>query len=130
MRPTGRETEFVRERADDYCEYCRLHQRYSALRFHVDHIVPQSVGGLPEFSNLALACPACNVAKHGKWLIYDRGTRSEVKLYHPRNDIWTDHFETRDFGIILPRTLTGSVTVHMLKINDHARMMQRRNAWR
>ncbi|MBM3765669.1 MAG: HNH endonuclease [Acidobacteria bacterium] len=130
MRPTEREIRFVRERAEDYCEYCLLHQRHSLLRFHVDHIVPRSVGGIPEFSNLALACPACNGAKHGKWLIYDRGSRTEVKLYHPRTDVWDDHFETRDFGIILPRTLTGSVTVHMLKINDYARMQLRKLAAR
>ncbi len=129
MRPTGRQADFVFERAKDRCEYCHLPQHASSLRFHIDHIVPESVGGDRDMLNLALACPACNINKHGKWLIYDRGTRSEVKLFNPRKDVWAEHFEARDFGIILPLTLTGSVTVHMLKMNERARMMVRRLAW-
>lgn len=130
MRPTGRQVEFVFERAKDCCEYCRLPQIASSLTFHVDHILPESLGGNRDMINLALACPACNINKQGKWVIYDRGTRSEVKLFNPRTDVWTDHFETREFGIILPRTLTGSVTVHMLKMNDPARMLLREVLWK
>ncbi len=129
MRPTGRQAEFVFERANGCCEYCHLPQHASSLTFHIDHIVPESVGGDRDLMNLALACPGCNINKQGKWLIFDRGSRTEVKLFNPRTDVWTDHFETREFGIILPLTLTGSVTVHMLKMNDAARMMVRRLAW-
>ena len=78
--------------------------------------------------NLALACPGCNINKHGKWLIFDRGTQSEFKLFNPRTQDWDIHFETRDSGIMLPRTMTGSVTVHMLKMNDMERILQRRLA--
>jgi 5-methylcytosine-specific restriction endonuclease McrA len=55
--------ELVRQRAGDCCEYCRLPQKVSELRFHVEHVIPRQHGGSDEFENLALACPECNLHK-------------------------------------------------------------------
>ncbi len=52
--------EFVRRRAGDRCEYCRLPQEFSELRFHVEHIIPRQHGGTDDPGDLALACPDCN----------------------------------------------------------------------
>jgi hypothetical protein len=49
--------EFVRNRADLRCEYCRIAQ--SAVvwgRFHVEHIRARQHGGTDDQDNLALAC--------------------------------------------------------------------------
>lgn len=44
------------------CVYCR-----AALReYHVDHIIPVSLGGKTEDENLQLLCPPCNRAKGNK----------------------------------------------------------------
>ena len=34
--------------------------------YHVDHIIPLSKGGSNEPSNIALACPSCNLSKHDR----------------------------------------------------------------
>ena len=36
----------VQERADQRCEYCRMHQSLQGATFHVEHIVPSSRGGV------------------------------------------------------------------------------------
>src|SRR5437667_8616561 len=54
----------VRERAQNTCEYCRLHQDDSPLAaLHVEHIIPKIHGGTDDLDNLALACIDCNLHK-------------------------------------------------------------------
>ena len=45
------------------CVYCNVKCEDS---FHVDHIVPLSRGGEHAISNLAIACPTCNLSKNNK----------------------------------------------------------------
>jgi hypothetical protein len=52
--------EFVRERAHQCCEYCRMPQFYDELPFEFDHVVAEQHGGKTVASNLALACFADN----------------------------------------------------------------------
>jgi len=44
------------------CAYCRK----KLEKYHVDHIVPMSKGGLNWRSNLQLTCPSCNLRKNSK----------------------------------------------------------------
>jgi len=47
----------VRQRAQNACEYCHLHQDDSPLAaLHVEHIIPKIHGGSDDVENLALAC--------------------------------------------------------------------------
>jgi hypothetical protein len=55
--------QFVRMRAGQHCEYCRLPQEFSELRFHIEHVTPRQHGGDDDADNLALACPDCNLRK-------------------------------------------------------------------
>lgn len=41
------------------CAYCGQPMAF----YHVDHVVPLAKGGGNDAANLALACPACNMAK-------------------------------------------------------------------
>ncbi|WP_228061538.1 HNH endonuclease [[Phormidium] sp. LEGE 05292] len=52
--------QLVRERANYLCEYCHSLEEASAAQFAIDRILPQSLGGSDQFSNLALACQRCN----------------------------------------------------------------------
>src|ERR1022692_3277760 len=44
---------FVRERAGERCEYCRLHQRNSELLHRIEHVVARQHGGSDDVDNLA-----------------------------------------------------------------------------
>jgi hypothetical protein len=113
---------FVRSRAADRCEYCHIHQNDEPFfRFHVEHIVARQHGGLSGESNLALACPHCNLHKGPNLTGIDPATGQIVPLFHPRNERWDDHFElvgTKVFG----RTPTGRATAEVLAMNAALRL--------
>lgn len=51
---------FVRDRANDVCEYCRLPQAVvSFARFQIEHIKARQHHGTDDRDNLAWACPRC-----------------------------------------------------------------------
>jgi hypothetical protein len=112
--------EFVRVRAGHRCEYCRLSQEYSDLRFHVDHITPRSHGGATDQNNLALACPSCNLKKGTNLTGIDPDNGSVVALFNPRLDHWFDHFAYHG-DRLLGITSTGRTTVTTLAMNDAER---------
>ena len=87
--------EQVWQRAEEICEYCRMPQLYDPMPFQVDHIIAQQHHGPTVFENLALACLSCNNHKGPNIAGIDReGGRDEVvRLFHPRNDLWDEHFE-------------------------------------
>lgn len=106
----------VIRRADNCCEYCHLSQNGQEATFHVDHIVPMSSGGETISENLALACVSCSLRKGAKEFAIEEDTKAEVRLFHPREDNWSDHFEWS--GIVLKsKTPKGKITVDLLKLN-------------
>jgi hypothetical protein len=48
-----------------------------------------------------------------------------VSLFHPRRDVWGDHFELRGF-VIEPLTPVGEVAARLLKLNLDGRVAERR----
>jgi len=115
----------VRQRAGECCEYCRLPQAVSALRFHIEHIVARQHGGSEDAENLALACPECNLRKGPNLSGIDPDTGETTTLFHPRRDSWHDHFvdiEGRISGI----SPAGRATVSLLGMNttDRCRLRQ------
>jgi 5-methylcytosine-specific restriction endonuclease McrA len=50
----------IRARAQDSCEYCRLPEKLSKLKFVFDHVIAPQHGGEDTLDNLALACGFCN----------------------------------------------------------------------
>lgn len=109
--------ELVRERAAHCCEYCRLPQEFSELRFHVEHVIPRQHGGNDWLENLALACPACNLRKGPNLAGLDPKTGELVRLFHPRREKWSDHFAPDSIRVI-GTTNVGRTTVHLLDMND------------
>lgn len=53
----------VRNRANSYCEYCRIPENFSPQPFCFEHILPKVLGGATSAENLALACQGCNSFK-------------------------------------------------------------------
>ncbi len=108
----------VRERAQNACEYCHLHQDDSPLAaLHVEHIIPKIHSGSDDIDNLAVACIACNPHKGTTLTGIDPETNKITELFHPRRQAWKDHFEWQ--GIYLAgKTATGRTTIRVLNINS------------
>jgi hypothetical protein len=96
--------------------------------FPVDHIIPQTSGGLTIPENLALACPHCNAHKwsHTDGIDPDGGGTS--RLFNPRTDTWSGHFEwSRDGNLeIIGLTPIGRATVTRLQMNAPDVLIARR----
>ena len=113
--------EFVRRRAGDRCEYCRLPQHAVDGRFHVEHIVAQQHRQDDRPTNLALACARCNLQKGTNLASVDAVTGAAVPIFNPRTDNWSEHFAFRGSEII-GLTPTGRATVRLLEMNARHRV--------
>ena len=107
----------VRERARNRCEYCGIHQDQDAFfTFPVDHIIALQHSGKTDATNLCLSCYRCNSHKGPNIASIDPDTDKMVRLFHPRQDVWADHFEW--LGATLSgRTSIGRATAKLLAIN-------------
>jgi len=110
----------VRARAAYQCEYCRLPQELSELRFHIEHVIPRQHSGGDDADNLALACPDCNLRKGPNLTGIDLETGEVVRLFHPRRDAWSDHFDYAGSAIV-GATPIGRTTLSLLQMNDPER---------
>lgn len=106
----------VRRRARDRCEYCQMPQSAFRVRFPIDHIIALQHRGATDAGNLALACINCNAHKGPNLAGIDPDTGELTRLFHPRRDIWTDHFEWRG-AVLAGRTPIGRATIHVLAVN-------------
>ncbi len=109
-------------RANSRCEYCLVHEDNFYLSGEVDHIKPIKHGGENEVGNLAYSCVHCNRNKGYDEAIVHNG--KPVRIYNPRFDFWTDHFELSEV-IILPKTEIAEVTLLILKMNAEERIRER-----
>ncbi len=108
----------ILEMSKGYCEYCVLPSNFSTDFFHYDHILSLIHGGKTELENLAWSCGICNNNKHDKIEYADPLTHQIVRLYHPRQDIWADHFQWSDNDLYIDGiTPVGRATVNLLKLN-------------
>ena len=117
-------SEIIRQRALYRCEYCLLPEAAFPLPFQIDHVVAEKHGGQTVESNLALACAHCNAHKGPNIAGFDEVTKQVVQLFHPRMDIWEEHFRISG-AVIQGRTAVGRVTVAVLAMNDADRLLIR-----
>lgn len=82
----------VRKRANYRCEHCHSSEEASASLFTFDHLIPQSLGGTDDETNLALACHRCNGRRYNFTEGSDPVTGAKVPLFNPRRDRWSEHF--------------------------------------
>ncbi len=108
----------VIERAHDRCEYCQARADFATETFAVEHILPISRGGTDDLENLALACSGCNSRKYNKVEAYDPLSGEMVSLFHPRIQVWTEHFGwNEDYTQVVGLTDIGRATVAVLQMN-------------
>ncbi|MDB6139825.1 MAG: restriction endonuclease [Verrucomicrobiaceae bacterium] len=113
------------ERATALCEYCLIHQDDMHFTFQVDHIISRKQRGPTSAANLALACLRCNVAKGTDVGALIGRPRRLIRLYHPRQDRWADHFRLAAARII-PLIEIGEATAQLLDLNASDRLLLRR----
>lgn len=114
----------VETRAHGCCEYCLLHQSDAGLPHEVDHVISRKHGGLTRADNLAYTCYLCNRYKGSDLASLDPATQEVVRLFHPRQDRWAEHFQIAG-PILEPLTAVGAVTVRLLRLNGAARVVER-----
>jgi hypothetical protein len=128
QRVTAKQRAEVTRRAHNLCEYCRSPGRFATQAMSVEHIHPRQKGGGNELDNLALSCQGCNGFKAAKTTGVDPFTGRRVPLYHPRRQLWGDHFAwSDDYLRIVGLTPTGRATVLVLRLNRDG-VMNLRNA--
>jgi HNH endonuclease len=111
-------TRRIAERARYRCEYCHTPQIVTAQTFHIDHIVPQVLGGQTQLNNLCYACPHCNLHKSDRIQAHDPRTGRLVRLFNPRPDHWDEHLRwSTTYTRLLPRTAIARATVAALDLN-------------
>jgi HNH endonuclease len=95
----------------------------------VDHIIPESLGGLTEQDNLWLACSLCNDHKGDRIAALDPDSSEIVRLFDPRHQNWSEHFAwTSEGDHILGLTPAGRATVVVLNMNRPV-LVRARQAW-
>ncbi len=96
---------------------------------HIEHIVPLAEGGSSNEDNLWLACPLCNLHKGIQTHAADPATAKLTRLFHPRQQRWSEHFEWSNDGVkILGKTDVGRATISALRLNNDL-LMRARQRW-
>jgi len=109
------------------CGYCLSSQHISGASLHIEHIVPLAHGGTSDESNLWLACAACNSYKGAQTHAIDPLTDTRVRLFNPRTQVWSEHFEwSDDCVMIIGKTPIGRATVIALHLNNDLIVAARR----
>jgi hypothetical protein len=113
------------DRAAGCCEYCLLPHFMDVLPFQIDHIIAIKHHGMTELDILALSCYSDNSSKGSNIAGFDLETRTVVRLFHPRHDLWHEHF-CWDGAVLLGLSAIGRVTADVLNINLPERVEHRR----
>ena len=109
--------QLVRQRAADRCEYCRLPAEYTDAPFQVDHVIAEKHHGPTVEENLAWSCFYCNSFKGPNIAGRDEQTGAIMRLFHPRSDVWSEHFQWAG-PVLIALTDVGRATIDVLRIND------------
>lgn len=118
----------IRKDAKYRCGYCKLPQHIIPNMLEIEHLLPLADGGESEEENLWLACRNCNSYKSSKTKAIDTETNQTVKLFNPRTQNWSEHFEfSQDETQIIGKTICGRATVIALRLNFEQAVIARKN---
>ena len=118
--------DLVAKRAEFRCEYCLIYERFSFLTFHIDHIISLKHGGSSDISNLAYACPVCNLNKGTDIATVIGPADQPIPFFNPRRDNWNEHFQIESSGLIIAKTKEGNATLKILDLNSPDSIIERK----
>ena len=105
--------------AGRWCGYCFSAEAIVGIALEIEHIIPESLGGLTIRENLWLACHNCNKFKGDRINGLDPITQEIIPLFNPRTQKWSDHFRWDVSGtLIVGLTPCGRVTIDILQMNN------------
>lgn len=117
----------VRAQAQYRCGYCLRTEELAGERMTLEHIRPESRGGLTLERNLWLACRRCNEYKGTQTHARDPLTGKRVQLFNPHTQNWFEHFAWDETGTeIRGMTPTGRATATALRLNNPEIVVARR----
>lgn len=117
----------VAQRAGHRCEYCHAPEVIFNFPFEVEHIIPLARDGADAAHNWALSCRSCNLRKFTHVEANDPESSESIRLFHPREDRWEEHFIVdQQSGYLTGVTAIGRATVACLKINSPLQVSARR----
>ena len=109
--------------------YCLSAEAIVGAPMEIEHIIPESLGGLTEEGNLWLACSRCNDHKSNRIAATDPESGEIVRLFDPRRQSWNEHFRWSDQGDqIIGISPTGRATVAALHLNRPT-LVKARQLW-
>lgn len=114
----------VAERANFCCEYCLIPESQVFIPHQIDHVIAQKHGGDSTLNNLAYSCALCNKRKGSDLASVDPETDQVIRLFHPRRDVWAEHFRLDD-ARIEPLTAIGRTTIRLLQLNRPQLLIER-----
>jgi hypothetical protein len=115
----------VYKRAKGCCEYCLISETLSFATHQIDHIIAEKHGGLTVAENLALSCALCNKYKGSDLTSIDPETGEIARLFNPRTDVWSKHFQIEN-GEFIGLTPNARATIRLLQMNNAVRIEERR----
>jgi len=93
----------------------------------IEHIRPESRGGLSIEKNLWLTCRRCNEYKGTQTVAVDPLTGRRARLFNPRTQLWSKHFIWDKNGVeIRGVTPTSRATIVALRLNNAEIVIARR----
>ncbi|MFN8487222.1 MAG: HNH endonuclease [Caldilineaceae bacterium] len=108
----------VAEWADHRCSYCRSPE-IVGIPMVIEHIIPLAAGGSSAPQNLCLACYRCNEFKGSLLTAIDPLTGISTSFFHPRQQLWQDHFAWSQDGVqLIGITPCGRAMVEVLHLNS------------
>jgi len=121
--------ERISAQARHRCGYCLTQEAVVGVQMEIDHLIPEVFGGLTHEKNLWLACSPCNDAKGSRIAALDAVSGEVVRLFNPRDQLWSEHFAWSVKGdLIIGLTSIGRATVQALKLN-RASLVMARQLW-
>ena len=119
----------VTAQARHRCGYCLTSEAIVGTPMEIDHIIPRSLGGATDETNLWVACSLCNGHKADRVAAIDSLTGEVVRIFDPRRQVWRDHFAwTADGSSIAGLTPVGRATVAALNRNRRS-LVKARQLW-
>ena len=100
------------------CGYCLSDETLSGIPLSIEHIFPEALGGKTTRDNLWLTCRPCNEIKGTQTEAVDPETGEPAPIFHPRRQVWEDHFTWSEDGTnLIGKTAEGRATVILIPKN-------------